>query len=352
MPPVKPKNLLNLLIFSFFLVLASCSTELDVNAPKQEVKVMYAVIDPNLPFQTIRVSKAFLSDGSRTANDIAKNSPDSSLYNPDHLLVEFVEYKNNRETRRWTCTDTILTGKADGVFYSPDQMVFRTPDLTLDTAAFAIVRYEFRVKNKLTNKESVASTNVPGRAMNVVQPIADVPGDPGVLNFFSTRETTIRLTNPINSAIAQLGFRWQIQVVRNNGTIADTTIEEWPMNSPGISQVSPSGTNSFEIKGLVGRGVFYNFMGEQAAKISNENVVFRRILTSPMDVYVGNKEYDNYRTVNGNYNAITQSTPIYSNVSDGLGIVCSRNYRSFAFKVSNTSIDSLIRKYPDLKLRR
>lgn len=352
MPALKPKNLLNLLIFSIFLVLASCSTELEVNAPKQEIKVMYAVIDPNLPYQTIRVSKAFLSDGSRTANDIAKNSPDSSLFNPDHLLVEFIEYKNSVETRRWTCTDTLVSGKADGVFYSPDQMVFRTPNLSLDTTAFNIARYEFRVTNKLTNKVSAALTNVPGRTMTVLQPIADVPGDPGVLNFFSTRETTIRLSNPINSAIAQLGFRWQVQVVKNVGGVADTSIEQWYMNSPGVSQVSPSGASSFEIKGLVGRGTFFNFMKEQSGKISNDNVVFRRLLTSPLDVYVGNKEYENYRTVNGNYNAITQSTPIYSNVSDGLGIVCSRNYRSFQFKVSNSSIDSLIQRYPDLKLRR
>ena len=313
---------------------------------------MYAVIDPNLPFQTIRVSKGFLSDGNRTANDIAKNSPDSSLYNPDHLLVEFIEFKNSIETRRWTCTDTVLTGKAEGVFYSPDQMVFRTPDIRLDTTALAITRYEFRVTNKLTNQVSSASTNVPGRTMTVLQPIADVPGDPGVLNFFTTRETTIRLSNPINSAIAQLGFRWKIQVVKNVGGVPDTSIEEWTMNSPGVSQVSPAGATNFEIKGLVGRGTFFSFMAEQGKKVSNENVVFRRILTSPLDVYVGNKEFENYRTVNGNYNAITQSTPIYSNVSNGLGIVCSRNYRSFPFRVSNSSIDTLIFRYPDLKLRR
>ncbi len=332
------------LFISLLLACFSCSTKLEVNAPYRETKVLYAILDPTLPYQTIRISKGFLSDG-RSALDIAKNSPDSSLYDPKVLLVELIEKKSGIETDRWVCKDTIYTGKPDGVFYSPDQVVYKTPNLLLDTTNFSSVTYTVKVTNNVTMNVSEAITNLPARNFRVLEPISDVPTDPVTINFRSKADSKIRVSQPVNVEVAQITIYWKIRVIRNIGGVMDTTLEDWFMNSPGIAPIQGS-----EANGFLGRGQFWPYIQRELANHSNENVVSRKFLTGRMDVYGGNKEYDNYRTVNGNYNVITQSMPIYTNVSNGLGIVCARNQRSFPVKVSSSSLDTLNIRVPDFKL--
>ena len=332
------------LLFSLLVTGFSCSTKLEVNAPYRETKVLYSILDPTLPFQTIRISKGFLSDG-RSALDIAKNSPDSSLYDPSVLLVELIEQKSGVEIRRWVCKDTVFTSKPDGVFYSPDQVVYKTPNILLDTTNFTSVNYTFRITNKATGNISEAITNIPARNFRILEPISDVPSDPVSINFRSKADSKIRVSQPTNVEVAQITINWKIRVIRNIGGILDTALEDWFMNSPGIAPIQGA-----EAQGFLGRGQFWSYIQRELSGRSNENVVSRKFLTGRMDVYGGNKEYDNYRTVNGNYNVITQSLPIYTNVSSGLGIVCSRNQRSFPVKVSNSSLDTLNVRVPDFKL--
>lgn len=332
------------LLFSLLIAGFSCSTKLEVNAPYRETKVLYSILDPTLPFQTIRVSKGFLSDG-RSALDIARNSPDSSLYDPSVLIVELIEKKDAIVSRSWICKDTVYTGKADGVFYSPDQVVYKTPNLLLDTSNFANVRYTIKVTNKATGSISEATTNIPARNFRILEPISDVPSDPVTINFRSKADSKIRVSQPLNVDVVQITINWRIRVVRNIGGVPDTVFEDWFMNSPGIAPIQ--GT---EAQGLLGRGQFWPYIQNELLHHSNENVVSRKFLTGRMDVFGGNKEFDNYRTVNGNYNVITQSLPIYTNVSNGLGIVCSRNLRSFPVKVSSASLDTLNVRVPDFKL--
>jgi hypothetical protein len=55
--------------------------------------------------------------------------------------------------------------------------------------------------------------------------------------------------------------------------------------------------------------------------------------------------------VNGNYNAITQSQPVYSNISNGaLGIFCARNRRTYTVALDRNIPDSLRARFPELKL--
>ena len=332
------------LLFSLLIAGFSCSTELEVNAPYRETKVLYSILDPTLPFQTVRISKGFLSDG-RSALDIAKNSPDSSLYDPSVLLVELIEKKSGVEIRRWVCKDTVYTGKPDGIFYSPEQLVYKTPNLLLDTTNFTTVNYTFKITNKATGNISEAITNIPARNFRILEPISDVPSDPVTINFRSKADSKIRVSQPSNVEIAQITILWKIRVIRNIGGLLDTTFEDWFMNSPGIAPIQGS-----EAQGFFGRGQFWPYIQTELANRGNANVVSRKFLTGRLYVYGGNKEYDNYRTVNGNYNVITQSLPIYTNVSNGLGIVCSRNLRSFPVKVSNSSLDTLNVRVPEFKL--
>jgi len=339
--------------FLFFLLVAlvtACSTELEVNAPYRETKVMYAILDPNQPFQTIRVSKGFLSSG-QSALDLAKN-PDSSLYKPEHLLVELIEKKGTVVKRTFVCTDTIYTTKDTGVFYAPNQMVFKTPNFTMDTTDYANVTYTFRVTNKLTGKVSEAVSNVPGKKFSVTSPLVEVQKDGAIFYYTSElKPNSIAITRPPNAEIVEIFLNWRFKTIRLVGGVEEITYENWFFNSPGLCQIQGGNGATPTAKGSSGKNQFMSFIERELANRESANVVSRKMEGSIMELYFGNKEYDYYRIVNGNYNAITQSTPIYSNVSNGgLGIVAGKNYGTFPIRIDNQTIDTLQKRYPSLKI--
>lgn len=344
------KNLsLIFLAFAAF-VLQSCSTELDVNAPYRETKVFYGILDPTQPFQTFRIGKGFLSDG-RSAKEIAKDSPDSSLFNPAILEVILFEIKLQNNGRFDTIQkvslfpDTINNKVITGDFYAPDQLVFRTPLMQLDTVTPAsLIHYFVRIRNKNSGNVTEASTRIPGRELTIRNWAAigpDVDG-PFSLDFGTRKRTVISVNKSPNTAVIQLSLNWKIQVI----TEADTIEEIWKMSS-GMENDIPG-----DLKDIVfGPGSLWNFIQGELTKRGNEKVIGRKILPSEMEIYAANKDYDNYRVVNGNYNAITQSQPVYSNLSNGaLGIFCGRNRRVFSVGLDRSVVDTLDVRFPDFKL--
>lgn len=341
---------------SFFLFLPiaglwACSTELEVNAPWRETKVVYGILDPTLPFQTFRIGKGFLSEG-RSALDIAKNSPDSSLFNPDNLSVTLFEMKLLASGRMDTIqkvqlfADTISSKNQNGDFYAPDQLIFRTPAMQLDTITAAnLIQYRILIRNKITGKASEAFTQVPGKELTVRNWAAIGLSDRGPfsLDFGSRKKTSININKAVNTAVVQLTLNWKVQVISTSG---DTIIETWKMSSGLENDIQG---DQKEI--IFGPGSFWNFIASELGKRSSENVASRKFLPGLMEIFAGNTDYDNYRLVNGNYNAITQSQPVYSNISNGaLGIFCARNRRTYTVALDRNIPDSLRARFPELKL--
>lgn len=340
-----------LLFFSVFLW-QSCSTELEVNAPYRETKVLYGVLDPTLPFQTFRIGRGFLSDGI-PAKDIAKNNPDSSLFNPANIEATLFEIKLSSSGRFDTVQriplfpDTLANKSLNGDFYAPEQLIFRTPDVKLDTVTRAdFIHYLIRVKNIRSGKTSEAVTRIPGRELTV-RNWAEIGPDndgPFSLDFGTKKRTLISVNKSVNTAVIQLTLNWRVRVI----TETDTLEETWRMSS-GLENDLPG-----DMKDIVfGPGALWNFIRGELTKRGNAGIISRKFLPSQMEIYAGNKDYDNYRVVNGNYNAITQSQPVYSNISnEALGIFCARNRRTFTVSFDRSVIDTMEVRFPEMKLQK
>ena len=345
---MNPIRFLSILFLA--LVVSSCSTELEVNAPYRETKVFYGILDPTLPYQTVRIGRGFLSEG-RSAQDIAKNSPDSSLFHPSNLEVTLFEIRQQPTGRFDTIQkvnlypDTILNKELNGDFFAPEQLVFRTPAMQLDTLSRAdLVHYRIRIRNKISGNVSDAVTSLPGKELNIRNWAAIGQSDKGPfsLDFGSRKKTTISINKSVNTALVQLAMNWRVRVITQN----DTTEEIWKLSSGLENDIQG---DQKEI--IFGAGSFWYFIQGELARRGNTGVISRKFLPSTMEVYAGNKDYDNYRVVNGNYNAITQSQPVYSNVSNGaLGIFCGRNQRRFSISLDNVVLDTLQARFPELKL--
>lgn len=330
------------LVFSILFLEFSCSTELDVNAPYRETKVAYCILDPSEPFQTARISKGFLSDG-RPASEIAKNSPDSSLYDPAVLEVQLQEINaNSRQViRRWTMNDTLFTSKEEGTFYAPDQIVYKTPNIRLDSSRL----YRLSIFNKRTGNRSEATTNLIGRNLRITSPIADNPTLPVSIPFRSKAPTTIRTSKSNNAAIMEGITIFRIQVKKTSRP--DTTEETWLWRSPGLFSIGSEAANAT----YAGNG-FFSFIKTEVTTRGNQDVEWRRFKSTNLEITTANNEFENYSLVNGNYNAITQSVPTYTNFNQGLGVLCSRNRQNFRVAPNNLSLDSLNILVPEFKLKK
>src|SRR5215203_7429778 len=79
-----------ILIFFLALMLGSCSTDIETNAPWKETMVVYGFLNPNDAVQYIRISKAYLGEG----NALIMAQEADSLYYGDILDVKLERFLN------------------------------------------------------------------------------------------------------------------------------------------------------------------------------------------------------------------------------------------------------------------
>ena len=338
----------------------ACSTELDVNAPSRETKVVYCVLDPSLSFQTARVSRGFLSEG-RSAYELAQIA-DSNLYNPANLEVNLLELRRSSTGRFDTVgrylmrAETINTkDTVSGDFYGPEQMVYRTDNFNLGaTSNPDLMKYCLRVRNKISGKVSEAYTQVPGSDLSIMNKIEYDLTPPNTTIIIGLIPLLMRQTNTKfeikktpNTSFIQLIVRWNLQVFLEDGT---SRTEEWSMPSGYFDQGSSTIFASFDSK------TFYSTLDGQVRIRGNAGVVKRKFVSGTLEIFAGNTDYDSYRTVNNNFNSFSQSQPVFTNFSNGaLGILCAKNRKSYlvdvpaSFDVTQV-IEKINQNVPGLKL--
>ena len=114
--------------------LFSCTTDVDLYCDYKDVPIIYGMIDAYADTNYVKITKAFCgsNDNPINANEVALIS-DSSNY-PCKLDVRIVELKANygqtyNPTGRIFVLDTLtIHDKNEGVFYSPDQLLYFTTE--------------------------------------------------------------------------------------------------------------------------------------------------------------------------------------------------------------------------------
>ena len=118
----------------FISVFASCSTDVDMYAEYKDVAIIYAMLNPRVDTNYVKVTRAFCgtNDNHIDANEVALIY-DSSNY-PGKLDVRIIELKNTHggpyePTHREFVLDTLtIHNKEEGAFYAPHQLVYYTTE--------------------------------------------------------------------------------------------------------------------------------------------------------------------------------------------------------------------------------
>src|SRR5688572_19038885 len=135
---------------------SGCSTELDSNADYKEVMVIYSVLDPSQTVHYAKVNKAFLNTNSN-ALTIAANNPDSTQYG-DEVQVVLQELRADSTVKSEKNMERFIsTGKEPGIFFSGDQVIYRTTgSVSLNDASI----YRIVATNTKTGVKAYGATDV------------------------------------------------------------------------------------------------------------------------------------------------------------------------------------------------
>ncbi len=302
------KRILILSFVAFIALFASnCSNEFDLVDKWKDIPVVYGLINPSENVHYIRIEKAFL-DPSTSAFDVAQRA-DSIYYDPSAISVKLEDQSSGQvfNLERVNGTDVNFP-REEGIFASdPNYLYTFAGDIVEER------RYIFRLDRGDNLPADTASF------VTIKEPRVTGPGTSNGLNFGRYDRSTNLRWMAENGKIFDVSMiiRFDESLESDQNTFVEKTLV-WPI-AQNILNESDESQIVYELE----HEDFYRFIGR-----SLEEKSVRRILKS-LDIKVdaAGQELFDFVSVSSANTGITssQSIPSFTNLSDGLGIITSRN---------------------------
>ncbi|MCK9400553.1 MAG: hypothetical protein M0Q51_11255 [Bacteroidales bacterium] len=312
------------LLLSILLFTWSCEENFDINAPYQDITVVFGLLDPGEDTIFLKINKAFLGDGN--VLEMAKIEDSSSYVNGLQASIE--EWENGDFIKSYPLDTITVKNKEQGFFYNPYQIIYYTPYEPATSR-------EYRLKVEVNNKEITAVTNLvndfsilkPTAGSNSIQFTKGVPGK-------------------IEWESAKHGKRYEVmmrikykEVLLNS---PDTLYKyiDWGMGTK--KSVSDKGGEELKIEfsnegfyTLISNEIPYSDLAMEA------NVKERHTNDVDFIIAVAALDLNTYMEVNEPSNSIIQERPEYTNISNGIGLFSSRYKKIRTKKIGNITIQTI-----------
>lgn len=296
------------LAFITSLFINACKTDVDVIAPYKETAVVYGLLDVSQPIQYIKINKAFLGKGD--ANAMAQ-VPDSSNFIPDDMNVTLDKYNGNQLIGTIVLFDTILPSSTTGSFSKENNIIYATKELLEKDFTYVL-----KIENKKSGYKAEAKTNI---INNIVIPFGgSVFAFVGTDNKY-TPNNTIEWMSQKNGKIYELSFRFHYKEYKNGG---DTVFKyvDWAFTP----QYTPTTDGGLEMKKSIKGEDFFTFLQSVKSIYFTDNSVKRIAWRGQIFVTAAGEDFQIYKDLNAPYSSNFQEKPIYTNITNGLGLFNSR----------------------------
>jgi hypothetical protein len=329
-----------ILFLAIILSVSSCKTELEPNAQWKEIAVIYGILDINEPYQVIKISKAFLNEKTN-ALDLAKIS-DSVYFKTEDIDVNIFEFNTKGEQFAIHKLTAFEKGnREDGVFPSPNQQLYKTDTFKLNENH----TYKIELKNNRTGYVASASTKIVSDFCLILPlpvPNPDIPSINGCNNITNELQgispeskvgiqwnTTKRDgTNSTNNAISyKLTLDFYYDEI--DGTSIKSQVKSMVLSDNLKIPKLTKGTYDIE------KDVFTDFLKANIDVSNDPPNLVRKAKKVDLIIWAAAEELDTYISVsNAAFTAVTQVQPVYTNITNGVGIFSSRFK-----KVSHSSLN-------------
>ncbi len=321
----KIKFLLPIFII-YFLLIESCSTDVDINGEWKDIPVVYCILDASTEYQYVIVNKSFLGD--LPASQMAAVS-DSLFY--DHVEVVINEYNENNSlvgTYVFEQVDTIV--KPEGYFGNERNSIWaKQMNLNPD------YKYEL-VVNIDNGKHIVKSVANLVKGMYITSPSQFAPSI-DIVNYTSDYE--YKYNNGENGKIFQMAIVFNYFEVSPEGDTSQVKSIVWPQAVEYRTNINPT-----EVIGKFSVLAFYNLI---TSKIGEPDSGVKRFVKMPGSIEFrlagADENYATYMEITAPSSGIVQEKPSFTNLEGGYGLFASRFNVKMTKKLGTRTLDSLHR---------
>lgn len=297
--------------------IASCSTDVNINAPYETKAVVYGFVEPVEDTQYVKVNRTYLGEGNN-AEYAAIN--DSTMF--ESVVGTVDKIVNGVVQESYDLQEIWVSDLEDGIFYTDSQLVYywvptggieetATYKLNLDinegqktvsaeTEVVGYVSFKQTFKNRVINTNGVSFANTAAVGQSVYNDLA------------------------IEWGIADNGKRYQVKLVFNyeEHTATDTTMKSI---STIVGTITGDASDVDFYQSYNGEN-FYAFVANRLANDPNESNIVKRVAHGlEFHVVVADENLHTYMEVNEPSTGILNERPIFTNITNGYGLFASRN---------------------------
>jgi len=300
----------------FTCCFTSCETDFNVVGEWKDITVVYGLVSQNDSVHYLKINKAFLGEGNVLTY---AQIEDSSSYKND-LEVIMTEQGLNGSTRTFVFDTTSVYNKEAGVFYSPQQIVYKSAFVVPSNAAVNDYTYLLTITNKLTGKVITAETRL-------VKNFAIETPRPGQqsINFTMESNQRIKWTSAKDGKRYNVSIRFWFDEDLAGSTDTLHRYIDWDFAS--IKAQSIQGGEPLEI--VYTPTNFFNICSsliphKAGDAIQEDNVESRLVNRVEFLFAVAGDELNTYMEVNEPSSGIVQEKPEYTNIVNGIGLFSCR----------------------------
>jgi hypothetical protein len=349
MKTINMKSLLRLfpiIMLTALIVFTSCKNDFDINADYKDINIVYGILNPSQKRQYIRINRAFLTEGNVF---VAATEPDSSNY-PYMLNVSISEFNENNQLVNTFALDTVHLPKTSGAFNTGYQpfYYFDVPtvfsvsqynDMSFDTIYLNPNHtFKLKIENPVTGDITESETKLISD-FSIVKP---APFNKFIA-FISDNGTAVEMRSPEYAKVYDAKFIFyyrEFDVNQPNDTIEKSII--WDLGTLKSERISGGEDIFFQYIPYTFFSLLKNRIDESetlkrlhGSFSSGQRVDIQLVITA------GALELSAYIDANKPSNSIIQDRPVYTNVTNGIGIFSSKRTIRLNYYLNAFTIDSL-----------
>lgn len=307
-----------LIILTLVGFLISCDNDFEINAPKEEIPIVYGLLDPNESDHVLRLERAFINT-ERSALEIAKD-PDSIYYANASVILR-TELGREITMARVDAADLGLP-RREGVFAETPNFVYTVPATVAGFTENELVMLEIQVdelSDPITASTSILA-EIDVRLPSFDRPLVIRPGDDFRVRWNHDNRDMGRAY--------QVNLEFFFTEVLSTGERIDRVID------------IDLGSTTDEKEINVQSDAFYSAL---AALLDPIPGGVREIGDVRITVIAGGEELSEAINLENANTGLTsnQEIPVFTNLSSGRGIFSSRTSGSQMYNINTETRDSI-----------
>jgi hypothetical protein len=298
------------------LLFSACKTDFRLTAPWKEQMVIFGLLNQSDSVQYIRINKTYLGEG----NAYTMGGVSDSINYKNLLNVSVSKWVNGAFVSNLTVDTTTSLVQLPGTFASsPNQVLYRIKTPISANLLTEDAEYRLTAVNPLTGYTAKGSTvlvkGVSGAsgAMSITAPYSGGT----FYNFYNTVSPfKIEWLSGANAKVYEPILRFHY----TEYSVSATTQKYIDKDFGQISTVGTTGGEDLYVSFS-----YTDFLSFLNASIPNDPTVGKRVFGKcDLIFYVASDEFNTYMEVNKPVSSITGDKPIYTNITNGIGLFSAR----------------------------